>query len=105
MGDIEKVLENVVYQQLVRLGYTVWVGLLQAGEIDFVCTRPTGERAYIQVAYLIAEETTRQREFGNLLAIRDNYPKYVISMSPLVTRQDDAGIIHLHLRRFLTSGL
>jgi len=105
MGDIEKVLENVVYQQLVRLGYTVWVGLLQAGEIDFVCTRPTGERAYIQVAYLIAEETTQQREFGNLLAIRDNYPKYVISMSPLVTRQDDAGIIHLHLRRFLTSGL
>ena len=105
VGDIEKVLENVVYQQLIRLGYTVRVGQLQAGEIDFVCTRPTGERAYIQVTYLVAEEETRQREFGNLMAIKDNYPKYVISMSPLVTRQNEDGIIHLHLRRFLTCGL
>jgi hypothetical protein len=105
VGDIEKVLENAVYQQLLRMGYTVRVGQLQAGEIDFVCTRPTGERAYVQVAHLIAEEATRQREFGNLMAIKDNYPKYVISMSPLVTREVDNGIIHLHLRRFLTHGL
>ena len=105
VGDIEKVLENVVYQQLIRLGYTVRVGQLQAGEIDFVCTLSSGERAYIQVTYLVAEEETRQREFGNLMAIKDNYPKYVISMSPLVTRQNEDGIIHLHLRRFLTCGL
>ena len=105
VGDIEKVLENVVYQQLIRLGYTVRVGQLQVGEIDFVCTRPTGEQAYIQVTYLVAEEETRQREFGNLMAIKDNHPKYVISMSPLVTRQNEDGIIHLHLRRFLTCGL
>ena len=104
-GDIEKVLENVVYQHLVRLGYMVKVGQLQAGEIDFVCTRPTGERAYIQVAYLIADDETRQREFGNLKAIKDNYPKYVISMSPLVSRSDNDGIIHLHLRHLLTHGL
>ena len=105
VGDIEKVIENVVYQQLIRLGYTVRVGQLQAGEIDFVCTLSSGERAYIQVTYLVAEEETRQREFGNLMAIKDNYPKYVISMSPLVTRQNEDGIIHLHLRRFLTCGL
>ena len=104
-GDIEKVLENVVYQHLVRIGYTVRVGQLLASEIDFVCTRPTGERSYVQVAYVIADETTRQREFGNLKAIKDNYPKYVISMSPLVSHNDEDGIIHLHLRHFLTHGL
>lgn len=103
-SDIEKVLENIVYQQLVRMGYSVYVGQLQAGEIDFVCSKPNGERAYVQVAYLIANEETRQREFGNLKAIRDNYPKYVISMSPLVRYNDEDGIAHLHLRHFLKHG-
>ena len=98
-------LETVVYQHLIRLGYTVHVGQLKAGEIDFVCSRIDGSRAYVQVAYLIADDTTYQREFGNLKAIKDNYPKYVISMSPLVNRSDDNGITHLHLRRFLTRGL
>ena len=104
-GDIEKVMENVVYNHLVRLGYEVTVGQLQASEIDFVCSKPTGERVYVQVAYIIADEATRQREFGNLRAIHDNYPKYVISMTPLVTRSDDEGIIHLNLRKFLKEGL
>lgn len=104
-GDIEKVLETVVYQHLMRMGFTVHVGQLKVGEIDFVCSRLNGERAYVQVAYVIADESTRQREFGNLKAIKDNYPKYVISMSPLVDRSDNDGIIHLHLRRFLTQGL
>lgn len=104
-GDIEKVMENIVYNHLVRLGYEVTVGQLQVGEIDFVCTKPAGQRVYVQVAYIIADEATREREFGNLRAIKDNYPKYVISMTPLVTRQDFDGITHLHLRRFLTEGL
>lgn len=104
-GDIEKVMENVVYNHLVRLGYEVTVGQLQASEIDFVCSKPTGERVYVQVAYIIADEATRQREFGNLRAIHDNYPKYVISMTPLVTRSNDGGIIHLNLRKFLKEGL
>ena len=104
-GDIEKVMENVVYNHLVRLGYEVTVGQLQASEIDFVCSKPTGERVYVQVAYIIADETTRKWEFGNLRAIHDNYPKYVISMTPLVTRSDDDGIIHLNLRKFLKEGL
>ena len=101
-GDIEKVIENVVYQHLVGLGYKVNVGQLQAGEIDFVCTKKAGaKRIYIQAAYVIADGETREREFGNLHNIKDNYPKYVVSMTPLVTRNDDNGITHLHLRNFL----
>lgn len=104
-GDIEKVIENIVYNHLIRLGYEVTVGQLQASEIDFVCNKPDGQRVYVQTSYIIADEATREREFGNLRAIRDNYPKYVISMTPLVGRQDSDGIAHLHLRRFLTEGL
>ena len=103
-GDIEKVIENIVYQHLVRLGYQVYVGQLQAGEIDFVCTKPDGQRIYVQASYIIADMATREREFGNLRAIKDNYPKYVISMTPLLTRNDDNGITHLHLRKFLKEG-
>ena len=104
-GDIEKVIENIIYQHLIRLGYQVYVGQLQAGEIDFVCTKPGGERIYVQASYIIADDATREREFGNLRSIKDNYPKYVISMTPLLTKNDDDGITHLHLRKFLTEGL
>lgn len=103
-GDIEKVIENIIYQHLIRLGYQVYVGQLQAGEIDFVCTKPDGQRIYVQASYIIADMATREREFGNLRAINDNYPKYVISMTPLLTRNDDNGITHLHLRKFLKEG-
>ena len=104
-GDIEKVIENIIYQHLIRLGYQVYVGQLQAGEIDFVCTKPDGQHIYVQASYIIADMATREREFGNLRAINDNYPKYVISMTPLLTRNDDNGITHLHLRKFLKEGL
>lgn len=103
-GDIEKVIENIIYQHLIRLGYQVYVGQLQADEIDFVCTKPDGQRIYVQASYIIADMATREREFGNLRAINDNYPKYVISMTPLLTRNDDNGITHLHLRKFLKEG-
>ncbi|MCQ2330333.1 MAG: ATP-binding protein [Paludibacteraceae bacterium] len=104
-GDIEKVIENIIYNHLVRQGYEVMVGQLQAGEIDFVCTKPKGERIYVQASYIIADEATYKREFGNLHAIKDNYPKYVISMTPLVTTADDHGVRHIHLRKFLTESL
>lgn len=104
-GDIEKVIENIIYQHLVRLGFQVYVGQLQAGEIDFVCTKPEGQRVYVQASYIIAEQATREREFGNLRSIKDNYPKYVISMTPLLTKNDDDGITHIHLRKFLREGL
>ena len=104
-GDVEKVIESIIYNHLVRLGYEVTVGQLQAGEIDFVCKKPEGQRVYVQASYIISDEATRKREFGYLRAIKDNYPKYVISMTPLVGRQDSDGITHIHLRRFLTEGL
>ena len=101
-GDIEKVIENVVYQHLIRMGYEVKVGELRVGEIDFVCTKLNDTR-YVQVAYLIENDETRQREFGRLRNIRNDYPKYVISMTPMVTRRDYEGITHLGLREFLKS--
>lgn len=104
-GDIEKVIENIIYQHLIRLGYQVYVGQLQAGEIDFVCTKPEGQRVYVQASYIIAEQAIREREFGNLRSIKDNYPKYVISMTPLLAKNDDDGITHIHLRKFLKEGL
>lgn len=103
-GDMEKVLETIVYNQLIRMGYRVYVGQLQAGEVDFVCESKAGSRVYVQVSYIVADEATRKREFGNLLAIQDNYPKYVLSLTPMVTRCDYEGITHLHLRKFLIEG-
>ena len=81
------------------------MGQLQAGEIDFVCNKPDGQRAYVQASYIIIDDATQKREFGNLRAIKDNYPKYVISMTPLVSKSDCDGITHLHLRKFLLEGL
>lgn len=104
-GDIEKVIENVVYHNLLRLGYEVYVGQLQSSEIDFVCTKSNGEKIYVQVSYLIVNEETRQKEFGNLMKIQDNYPKYVISMTPLIVNNDYDGIKHIHLRNFLKNGI
>lgn len=100
---IEKVIENAVYKYLCYLGYEVKVGVLNAGEVDFVCTKP-GETIYVQASYIVAEQTTRDREFGPLEKIRDNHPKYVISATPLLTQRDENGITHLSLRRFLKEG-
>lgn len=104
-GDIEKVIENIIYNHLIRLGYDVTVGQLRAGEVDFVCTKPEGKRIYVQASFIIADDSTRKREFGNLKAINDNYPKYVISMTPLLIKSDDNGITHLNLRTFLYDGI
>ena len=101
---IEKVIENVVYKQLSFLGYDIKVGVLNAGKVDFVCTK-AGQTIYVHSSYIIAEDTTREREFGPLEKIRDNYPKYVISATPYLTKRNENGIIHLSLRKFLTEGL
>ena len=100
---IEKVIENAVYKQLCYLGYEVRVGVLNAGEVDFVCTKP-GKTVYVQASYIVAEQSTRDREFGPLEKIRDNHPKYVISATPLLTKRDENGITHLSLRKFLREG-
>lgn len=98
--DIEKVMENAVYLHLKQLGYKLSVGTMPNGEIDFVAEK-NGKTVYFQVAYLLAEQATVDREFGNLAKIEDNYPKYVISMDPLSRPKDYAGITHLSLRQFL----
>lgn len=101
---IEKVIENAVYKHLCFLGYKVQVGVLGASEVDFVCTKPD-KTAYVQVTYLMGDQSTRNREFGPLEKIRDNHPKYVISATPFLTARDENGIKHISLREFLTRGL
>lgn len=99
-GDIHKIIENVVFSQLQSSGYKVWVGVYGKREIDFVCEKQ-GERIYVQVCYLLKDQQTIDREFGNLLAIKDNFPKYVISMDENFGKNTVDGIRHLHLREFL----
>lgn len=102
-NDIEKIVENIVYQHLIRLGYKVTVGQMYATEIDFVGTKGD-DTIYVQAAYLISEESTFEREFGNLQKINDNYPKYVISMTPFMDSNKYEGIIHIPLADFLKNG-
>lgn len=98
--DIHKLLENAVYLHLSLLQYEIYVGQNEQQEIDFVGIKQ-GKRVYIQVTYLIADEKTREREFGNLMNIPDNYPKYVVSLDQFNKGSEVAGIIHLHLLDFL----
>ena len=102
-NDIEKIVENIAYQHLIRLGYKVTVGQMYATEIDFVGTKGD-DTIYVQAAYLISEESTFEREFGNLQKINDNYPKYVISMTPFMDSSKYEGIIHVPLADFLKNG-
>lgn len=96
--DINLILENIVYLELLRRGYTVTVGKWGDKEIDFVCTRQGG-KLYVQVCYLLASEQTIRREFGVYDCIRDNYPKYVVSLDEFDMSRD--GIHHQNLRDFL----
>ncbi len=99
INDISKVLENLAYHHLKVMQYDVYVGKLGDKEIDFVAKK--GDNTiYIQVAYMLSDESTRQREFGNLLEIEDNYRKILISMDPFADG-NYKGIEHLHVRKFL----
>ena len=98
--DVNKLMENVVYLQLKRNGYTVFVGQLAHKEIDFMAEKD-GERIYIQVAYMLTDQNTINREFGNLLSIDDQYPKYVVTMDEISAGSDYKGIRQIHLRDFL----
>ena len=101
--DIDKILETLVYQQMVRLGYDVKVGQLYSTEIDFVGTKGD-EVVYVQAAYLISEERTFNRGFGNLMPIKDNYPKNFVSMTPYMDSSQWEGIIHFPFADFLRKG-
>lgn len=100
--DIEKILENAVYLHLKKYGYKVFVGQLQNAEIDFVAERD-GQRAYIQVCYLLQSDETIEREFGNLLKIKDNFQKIVVCMDDIATHGVYDGIKCIHIKDFLKS--
>ena len=97
--DINLVLENILYMELLRRGYKVTVGKLGEREVDFVCEK-RGEKLYVQAAYLLASEETIRREFGAYAGIRDNFPKYVVTMDELDFSRN--GIKHRNIRDFLT---
>jgi predicted AAA+ superfamily ATPase len=96
--DISQTLENIVYLELRRRGYEAYVGKLDTQEIDFVAEKQ-GKIIYVQVAYLLPDKKTQEREFGNLLKIQDNYPKFVVSMDEVDMSQK--GIMHLNIKDFL----
>lgn len=100
IGDIEKLLENVVYQHLCQKGYKVTVGQLQNAEIDFVAER-AGTREYFQVCYVLSSQETIGREFGNLRKIRDDFPKTVICMDSMYAGNVYEGILCKHIREWL----
>jgi len=98
--DIHKLIENAVFLHLQGLQYDVFVGKKDNFEIDFVGVKQ-GKRIYIQATYLLLDENTQKREFGNLRSIQDNYPKYVVSLDEFYRESDNEGIKLLHLREFL----
>lgn len=98
--DIQKLLENAVYLHISSLQYDVYVGDNAQKEIDFVGVKQ-GKRVYVQVVYLMIDDKTREREFGNLMNIPDNYPKYVVSLDEFNRGGDVQGIQYLHLSDFL----
>ncbi len=97
---ISGILENIVYHELVRRGYTVFIGKIGAMEVDFVAEKPQ-MRIYVQVAYKMEFEKNLEREFEPLIAIRDSYPKFVVTMDSHF--QDSIkGIRHIGLLQFLS---
>jgi predicted AAA+ superfamily ATPase len=97
--DLNKLLENVVYHHLKTNSYEIFVGQMGTREIDFVAIK-NDSKIYIQVALTLMEEKTMEREFGNLEKIKDNYPKFVISMDDLPSSNQN-GIQHWNIRKFL----
>ncbi len=99
-GDIHKNMENVVFNHLQAHNWEVFVGKSGDKEIDFIAKK-NNEKAYFQIAYLLEDQKTIDREFGNLLLVKDNYPKYVISMDSFSSPNTFMGVKHLTLSEFL----
>jgi len=99
--DINKVLENLVFKHLLYCQYKIYIGQMGDNEIDFVAEK-NNKTIYVQVAYMLTEPKTYDREFGNLLTIPDNFPKYVVSMDKFAGEQYK-GIQHLHIVDFLAT--
>ena len=99
-SDIHKLMENAVFLHLVQSCYKIFVGRLGEKEIDFMAEK-NGKRIYIQVALTTIDEKTREREFGNLMEIKDNYPKYVVTFNDMIIGNDYKGITYCNLIDFL----
>jgi predicted AAA+ superfamily ATPase len=99
--DIQQILENIVYLELLRRDYTVTIGRMGDLEIDFIAAR-SGEKIYVQVCYLLASPETIAREFSVLEKIKDNYPKFVLSLDEFDLGRN--GIRHINIRDFLLDG-
>jgi predicted AAA+ superfamily ATPase len=98
MRDINLILENIVYLELLRRGYKITVGKSGDKEINFICSKKD-VKLYVQVSYLLASPETIEREFGAYERIRDNFPKYVVSLDEFDMSRD--GIKHVHIEEFL----
>lgn len=96
--NIDQILENIVCLELLRRNFKVFVGKKDESEIDFIAER-NGVKIYVQVAYLLASEETVKREFSVYDSIKDNFPKYVVSMDEFDFSRN--GIIHRNIRDFL----
>lgn len=93
-------MENLVYMQLAREGFTVYVGKTDQLEIDFVGQR-LQERIYVQVCYRLAGENTQKREVASLQKAADNFPKYIVTLDDFGLGTTSEGIQVVHLREFL----
>lgn len=100
MRDINLSLENIVFMEMLRRGYEVTVGKIGEKEIDFI-GKKDNKKIYIQVTYLLADESTIAREFGVFRQIEDNWPKFVVSMDEIDMSRD--GIRHWNIKDFLLS--
>jgi predicted AAA+ superfamily ATPase len=100
LAEIQKWMENLVYMQLVREGFTVYVGKTDELEIDFVGQR-LQERIYVQVCYRLAGESTQKREVASLQKAADNFPKYIVTLDDFGLGTTSEGIQVVHLREFL----
>jgi len=96
--NIDQILENIVCLELLRRNFKVFVGKKDDAEIDFIAEK-NGAKIYVQVAYLLASEETIKREFSVYDSIKDNFPKYVISLDEFDFSRN--GIIHKNIRDFL----
>lgn len=90
-SDVGHILENIVYLELLRRGYRVYVGQMSDGEVDFVAIS-SEETIYYQVAATTLEESTLERELAPLRKIQDNYPKYLLTLDELFNNVDYEGI-------------
>ena len=97
-SSVDQVLENIVYSELIRRGYSVTIGRVRSKEVDFVCQK-NSERLYVQVSYLMPDQTTREREFSSLESVPDQYDKLVLSLDRVNFARN--GVKHRNLVEWL----